>query len=379
MNRFVESADAIVVGGGLHGCSAALQLARAGVRAIVLEKNYVGRHASGVNAGGVRTLSRHEAEVPLALAALDMWYAIGELVDDDCGFDSHGQIRVAEDERDVATLKARESRMRELGYRHERWIDADELLARVPRISRHCVGGLIAERDGAADPYRTTAAFRRKAQALGQRIHEGVRVERVERTGNAWSVATDRGAFAARVLVNCAGAWADRICEALGEPVPLEPIAPMMMVTLRVPRFLDPVVLGTARPLSFKQTGEGTVLIGGGRRAHLDRDAETTELDFRELGASARTACELFPIMRSSIVNRGWAGIEARMPDDIPVIGASSTAPDAYHAFGFSAHGFELGPIVGRIIAELVSGGAPTLPIGPFSIVRFSRADTLHR
>ncbi len=62
----VATADVIVIGGGLHGCSAALHLARAGVTAVVLEKNYVGRHASGVNAGGVRTLSRHEAEVPLA-------------------------------------------------------------------------------------------------------------------------------------------------------------------------------------------------------------------------------------------------------------------------------------------------------------------------
>ncbi|HUH95171.1 MAG TPA: FAD-dependent oxidoreductase [Casimicrobiaceae bacterium] len=371
MSGFVATADAIVVGGGLHGCSAALHLARAGVRAIVLEKNYVGRHASGVNAGGVRTLSRHEAEVPLALAALDMWYAIGELVDDDCGFESNGQVRIAEDERDAAALKAREARMRGLGYAHERWIDAAELLARVPAIAPHCLGGLLAERDGAADPYRTTAAFRRKAEALGQRIHEGVRVERVQRVGNAWSVATDQGAFGARALVNCAGAWADRICAALGEPVPLEPIAPMMMVTLRLPPFLQPVVLGAARPLSFKQTGAGTVLIGGGRRARVDRDAETTKLDFRELAASARTVCDLFPIMRSAVVNRAWAGIEARMPDDIPVISRSSTTRDAYHAFGFSAHGFELGPIVGRIVAELVTTGGTPLPIAPFAIERF--------
>jgi len=66
-----RTADVVIIGGGLHGCSAALHLAVAGVRAIVIEKNYVGRHASGVNAGGVRTLSRHEAEIPLALSACD--------------------------------------------------------------------------------------------------------------------------------------------------------------------------------------------------------------------------------------------------------------------------------------------------------------------
>lgn len=370
----VATADVVVIGGGLHGCSAALHLARAGVSALVLEKNYVGRHASGVNAGGVRTLSRHEAEVPLALAAMDLWHRLGELVDDDCGFETHGQVRVAEDEHDAQSLRSREARMRSLGYTHERWIDRDELFARVPALARHCLGGLLAERDGAALPYQTTAAFRRKAQSLGQRFFEGVRAQRLQRTGDAWSVDTDRGSFAGRVLVNCAGAWADRLCAQLGEPVPLEAIAPMMMVTLRMPRFLEPVVLGTARPLSFKQTQEDTVLIGGGRRARVELEAETTELDFRELAASARTVRDLFPVMRAATIHRGWAGIEARMPDDIPVIGPSSTMPNAYHAFGFSAHGFELAPIVGRILAELITTGRTGLPIAPFSITRFGPA-----
>ena len=368
----VRNADVLIIGGGLHGCSTALHLARAGVRALVIEKNYVGRHASGVNAGGVRTLSRHEAEIPLSLAALELWHRIEELVDDDCGFETHGQIRVAEDEAAADTLRRREARLQALGYAHERWIDADALFARVPALSRHCVGALIAERDGAALPYQTTSAFRRKAEALGQQFIEGVRVDGLRREGNAWKLATSAGTIEGRVLVNCAGAWADIVCAALGEPVPLVAIGPMMLVTLRMPRFLEPVVLGTNRPLSFKQTAEGTVLIGGGRLSRVERMAETTELDFRELAESARTVHDLFPVMRGATIGHGWAGIEAKMPDEIPVIGPSSTMPDAYHAFGFSAHGFELGPIVGRITTDLITMGKTDLPIAPFSITRFA-------
>ena len=109
----------------------------------------------------------------------------------------------------------------------------------------------------------------------------------------------------------------------------------------------------------------------GGRLARVDRDAESTELDFRELAASARTVHDLFPVMRGAVIHRGWAGIEGRMADEIPVIGPSSTSPDVFHAFGFSAHGFELGPIVGRITAELITTGTTALPIAPFSIRRF--------
>jgi sarcosine oxidase subunit beta len=367
-------AHVIVIGGGLHGSSTALHLALAGVDTLVLEKNYVGRHASGVNAGGVRTLSRHPAEIPLALASREMWCHIGDLVDDDCGFEQHGQVRVAENDDDVWAARERLAMMARLGHTHETWIDAADLRAWVPRIAPGIRGGVIARGDGAADPYRTTLAFRRKAAALGARFEEGVRVSEVARRSGRWQVATDAGLREARVVVNCAGAWADRIAAQWDEPVPLAAIAPMMLVTMRMEHFLDPVVLCMGRPLSFKQRANGTVLIGGGRRAWVDRDDEWTELDFRSLGAGARTVCELFPHMRDAIVSRGWAGIEACMPDELPVIGPSRRREDAYHAFGFSAHGFELGPIVGKIIAELVTTARTDFPITPFDVGRFAGA-----
>ena len=93
--------DVLVIGGGLHGCSTALHLARRGVSVAVLEKDYVGRHASGVNAGGVRRLGRHLAEVPLSVASMETWHAIRDLVDNDCGFESHGQVKVAENEAEL--------------------------------------------------------------------------------------------------------------------------------------------------------------------------------------------------------------------------------------------------------------------------------------
>lgn len=365
------SAPVIIIGGGLHGSSTALHLARAGIAALVLEKNYIGRHASGVNAGGVRTLSRHLAEVPLSLASREIWLNIQDWVDDDCGFDQNGQMRVAENEADVATLRTRREVMLDHGFTHEEWIEPDEIRTMIPAITPTIQGGLIVRKDGSADPYRTTRAFRFKAQSLGARVIEGIQVQRIEHKGSDWQISTDQGLFTSPVLVNCAGAWADKIAAQLGEPVPLEPVGPMMLVTTRMPHFLDPVVLGTGRALSFKQRANGTVLIGGGRLAWVDRDREWTELDFRQLAQGARTVCDLFPHMKDAIVSRGWAGIEASMPDGIPVIGPSSTEADLYHAFGFSAHGFQLGPIVGKITADLITSGKTDLPIAPFAISRF--------
>lgn len=368
-----ETADVIVVGGGIHGCSTALHLALRGAKPLLLEKDYCGRHASGVNAGGVRQLSRHVAEVPLSVASMELWERIEDLVGDDCGFESHGQVLVAEDDAEFAQCRARVEDLRLRGFTHEELIDRAELKRLVPAVSDYCPGGIVSRRDGAADPFRTTQAFRRRAVECGARLREGVRVLNIARRAGVWHVATTDGEIEAPVLVNAAGAWSARLAAMAGEHVPLEAIAPMLMITARVPHFLDPVIILRGRKLSFKQFRNGTVLIGGGHLGKAYPDENATVLDWPKLTASARTVDELFPVMRDATVVRAWAGIEARTPDDIPVIGPSRTEDGLFHQFGFSAHGFQLGPGVGSLMADLIVTGSSNLPIEPFRVDRFPR------
>lgn len=370
----MHSADVIVIGGGIHGCSAALHLARVGVKVIVLEKDHVARHASGVNAGGVRRLGRHLAEVPLSVASLELWQRIDDLVDDACGFESVGQIKVAEIEVELDTLRARVAELQALGFHHEEIIGRDELRQHLPALAPHCVGGVICRDDGAALPFRTTLAFKRKGESLGVRFFEGTRAASLTRDDGVWHVATAAGTFEAPAVVNAAGAWAGRIAEQLGEPVPLVATGLMLAITAPVAPFVRPVVGATGRPLSFKQYANGTVMIGGGQRGRAELDTNRTVLDYEKLAFNARTAMDLFPRMGGAEVVRAWAGIEGMMADDIPVIGPSGTSPGVWHAFGFSAHGFQLGPIVGEIVAELVTTAKTRLPIDPFSIERFTVA-----
>lgn len=365
------TADVLVVGGGIQGCSSALQIARRGLKVILVEKNTAGRHASGVNAGGVRRLLRAAPEIPLAVASMRMWHDIAALVGDDCGFRVSGQIAVAEDAAGLATLEARAAEVRALGYEHEELVGRNELFEILPALSRHCVGGLVARDDGFASPYHTTMAFRRAAIAAGVDLREECRATGFCRAASIWRVETSSGAIEAPILVNCGGAWGGAVAAALGETVPLEPTAPMMMVTSRMPEFVTPVVIGVGRKLSFKQMPNGTVLIGGGHRGVPDTERDSSSVDFRKLITSARTVSDLFPIMREAQIVRTWSGIESRLPDDVPVIGPSSTEEGAYHAFGFSSHGFQLGPIVGAIMADLVTLGRTELPIEAFRISRF--------
>lgn len=374
----IRDADVVVIGGGLHGCSAALQLALRGRKTILLERRHIARHSSGINAGGVRTLGRDLPEVALSVRGMALWREIGALVGDSCGFTPCGQIKVAETDAEFAQLEERVRAMEGQGFSHERLMDREELRRRVPALARHCVGGLVVDDDGAADPYRTTVAFARRAREAGVSILEGQAVLGIDHLGGRWRVATPEGHFHAPVVVNAAGAWAAQVAALWGEAIPLNTRASMMIVTERVPRFVDPVIGATGRPLSFKQTECGTVLIGGGQQGRAVLEQEESFVHVGRLSRSARTAVELFPLMRTVRMVRSWCGIEAQTPDHLPVIGPSGEVAGVFHAFGFSGHGFQLGPICGVAVADLVTRGSTDLPIQDLGISRFDSGPRLH-
>ena len=342
----------------MHGLSAALNLARAGRRVVILERSWVGRHASGASAAGVRTLNRHPAEIPISLESLDMWHNIEAIVGDGCGFRAHGQLNVAEHPNDLPVLEKRCAMMQSAGYQHEELIDRGELLRLVAAISPHCVAAMVARRDGAADPHRTLQAFQRSAEAAGVTIQEGLGVTAIERAGPDWRVRTNTRDFVVPTVVNAAGAWAGKIAAMMGDEIPLGYKASMMIVTERIAPLLKPVVAVVGRPLSFKQSDQGTLVIGGGLQGRANIDTQKSFVNFSELAKGARAATDLFPRIRGVRIVRTWTGIEAKTDDLLPVIGASPNASGCYHAFGFSGHGFQLVPVVGAILADLIVRGA---------------------
>ncbi|MFS8184628.1 NAD(P)/FAD-dependent oxidoreductase [Pseudovibrio denitrificans] len=365
--------DVFIIGGGIHGSATAYHLANAGIKALVLEKDYVGRHASGVNAGGVRLLGRDFAEVPLSKEAMTRWQTLDQELDADTGFRCRSLINIAIDDADMSKISSRINQLAELGYDHEVQIGQQELRERLPHVAPNCVGGVVSEQDGYAIPYKATSAYRLAAERAGAAFHEGEAVQSLRQIGDNWQITTNKTTYSAGILINCSGAWADKTAVLMGDNVPLSHSAPMLMITTRMPHFAGPVVGAISRQLSFKQFENGTVLIGGGAKGFADRDNNRTTLDYKKLALAAETTKTFFPIMKKAVINRMWAGLEAYMPDNLPVIGAGVNARNAYHAFGFSAHGFQLGPIVGDVLTQLITSGRTSFDLNPFRIDRFER------
>lgn len=383
-NRVV---DVIVIGGGLIGLSSALALQQQGMRVTLLEASILARHASSASAGGVRSLNRHPAEIALARAALPLWATLAKKLGHPCGFNVSGQMRVAEDANAFDALAARAALTQELGYTHEQLIAASELRSRLPLLAPHCHGALVVEEDGFADPLATVHAYRQACITAGVSLHEGVRVLTIAKDAaglhlHCKAVAdtnqsvTHAIEYRCHCCVNAAGAWGGEISTSVGEPVPLRAVALQMAVTEPLPHFASTVVGCQGRKLSLKQTAAGAVVIGGGfeGQVHADwRYGLRGTLNHAFAAQNLANAVALFPHLQQVRVVRQWAGIEGMISDTLPVLGHSVSLPGLVHAFGFSAHGFALIPVVGPLVADIVGGRNINLPIEAFSVDRFKQ------
>jgi sarcosine oxidase subunit beta len=282
---------------------------------------------------------------------------------------------LARSEADMAELEEYAGAAREAGLELQ-MVGANRLRAEYPWLGEAVVGASLAPDDGQANPRLVGPAFGRAARQAGADIREMTRAAAAARDGDRFRILCEGGLeVASRFLLNTAGAWGGEIARMFDEPVPIGTIAPNMLVTEPLPFFIDRSIGVCGGSVYIRQVARGNVVFGGGHGwadPGLGRSrplAEVTETAIEE-------AVAVVPALRSALLIRAWTGIEGKMPDVIPVIGWSRTTPNLIHAFGFSGHGFQLGPVIGIILDELVRTGATPTPIEAFDIGRFASAGT---
>ncbi|HUZ63572.1 MAG TPA: FAD-binding oxidoreductase [Acetobacteraceae bacterium] len=363
-------ADVLIVGGGGAGCSAALHLALRGARCVLLERGLVGGQASGVNYGGVRQQGRHPAELPIARRARELWGRLPALIGTDCEFEVTGHLKLARNPAEEAELIA----YRDVATAHDlplRMIGRNAIHEAYPWLGSAVVAGSFAPDDGAANPRLLAPALARAARAAGADIRESTAATALAHDGARFTVETAGESFHAPVLLNVAGFWGGEIAAAFGEPVPVSPLSPNMLVTEPMPYVIEPNLGVVGGNVYLRQIRRGNVIFGGGRGESDPGRPAARPLPDVSL-ASMNLALELVPHLAGAQVIRSWTGIDGEMPDHIPVIGPSRTTPGLLHAFGFSGHGFQLAPAIGAILSELVLDGRTDVPLEPFRIDRFA-------
>lgn len=375
-----KSADVVVIGGGVMGCSILYNLAQRGVRgAVLLEQEVIGWGSSSRGNAILRTHYSNEVTTRLARDSLEIFGNLAEIVGDDCGFASLGWL-LAVGQEDRMALERNVAMQRSLGLRAE-VIDADDAGEIVPGLHAREGDAFAFEPDaGTANPYRVTTAYARRAVNLGAAIETGVRVLGIDAAGDrVHSVRTSHGIIDTPCVVVATGPWSARLFKELGVFTPFVPVR-HAIVALRFPSNAPrglPTVNDVTNAFSARPEGEVS-LVGVGEDELADPDkydqGVSGALATRTLGAvTAR-----MPFMARATIAGGWAGLFTTTPDWHPVLGSVPPIEGLYCATGFSGHGFKLSPMVGKVMAELVTGvEETTVNVSQLALARFAAGQLL--
>ncbi|ALM85314.1 FAD-dependent oxidoreductase [Bordetella sp. N] len=364
--------EVVIIGGGIVGASAALFLSRRGVPVTLLEAAVCGAKASGVNYGGVRRQGRPLEQMGLTCRAHELWAQLPALIGTDGEYVRSGHLKLARSEADMTALETYRQATRGHGM-HLRLLDRAELNRHYGWLGEEVIGGSLCPDDGHANPRLVSPAFALAAKAAGAVIRESTSVTSAVHDGRHFIVRSDNTLeVRASYLLNCAGAWAGHFAEGFGEVVPETSIHPLMMVTEPLPLFMGVSLGMQGGGIYARQVARGNCVIGGGRG--LSADGNYARPGQNDIPALLGKAASLLKPLRGAQVIRFWTGVEGNMPDHNPVVGPSRTTPGLFHAFGFSGAGFQIGPAVGEVLAQLVADGHTDIPIDAFRIDRYAAA-----
>ncbi len=303
----------------------------------------------------------------MAMESIKMWQTLGEELECDNEYRRGGNLLVATNDEEAEHIKLAVARQQSLGLDLS-FLSGKEARQVCPALSDSIVAASYCPTDGKANPMATTIGFGRAAARSGVRVMlhtEAVGIEVVD--GEVRGVTTQEGMVRTPVVVNAAGPWARRIGELAGCNVPVINRRNQIMATERLPPLFDQFVSGST--VYFNQTRAGSVVIGGsGPWERVSYETATTGKTIMRYAGRSST---LLPALKMSTVVRAWAGISGRTIDEIPIMGFVDRPKGFCNACGFSGHGFALGPISGKLIAEMILCGRPSLSLDAFQIGRF--------
>jgi len=358
MKNFPQTADILIIGGGVMGASAAYHLAKRGVKNIVLleKESHFGTGATGRCAGGVRYQFSTEINVTLSIHSLPMIERFKEELGQDPGYHKYGYLLVATNENIVREFEHNVAMQNRLGVGTE-LLSGDEVRKRLPLMRfDDALAGTFHHLDGTADPNSLVMGYINAAQKMGVRTLTGADVIGITVSGGEIrSVKTNLGEIETRLVLNAAGPWSGLVGAMAGVHLPITPLRRQMFTTnpLREVPEDFPFVIDFAQSLYFHREGEG-LLVGmsnpnekPGFDQNVDEDFELVNLE---------SAIERMPLLEKASRASHWAGLYEITPDAHPIYGVTDVKGFLL-CTGFSGHGFMHGPVSGKLMSELILDG----------------------
>ncbi len=370
-----RTAEIIIVGGGVNGCAAAYNLAKRGMRdVVVLEKGYPGCGATGRCGGGIRQQWGMDANIVLARESVKMFENLSAELGFNTFFRQGGYLMLVHDDREQELVEQTIPRQNQLGV-PTRYLTRKEIASFVPGLNvADVIGGAYCPTDGTAYPYAVLWGYAEAARRHGARIYLHTAVNDVRRENGEYVVTTANDTFHAPRILNVAGAYTRDIAAMLDIDIPTYPVKHEIAVTEPLKPFLEPMVISIKKGFYFSQSLRGEIVGGIGLDDEPTSYSTKSSPEFLFKYASALR--DAFPALGKVRIIRQWAGSYDMSPDHRPIIGGADGMEGYFHACGFSGHGFMLSPVVSKLLAELITGEEPSLDIEDLHLRRF-QAETL--
>ena len=417
--KLPQSADVVVIGGGIAGISAAYHLAKKGNSVAVVEKGYVAGEQSSRNWGWCRQQNRDLRELPLAMRSVEMWAGLSEELGAETGFRRTGLVYVTTKQSDLDAWERWAESARELQF-HSRILSAAEAKAMSPGSTENWIGGVHSPTDGRAEPALAAPAIAEGARRLGATIHQECAARGLETSaGRVSGVVTEKGTIRATSVLVAGGVWTSMFCRHHGIDMPLAGVRSTSFFTAPAPQVIEG---GVSTPdVTFRRRLDGGYTIGISGRGLLEltpqglmyakpfwptfkkrhklltiragksflegpeaflRWSNDTVSPFERMRTydppaqeklitfALKRIGEIYPELADVKIMHKYGGLIDFTPDWVPVISGIDKLPGLYVSAGYSGHGFGVGPAAGRLGADLITGDAPIVDPYPY---RYSR------
>ncbi len=375
----INTADVVIIGGGISGVATAYYLAKKGVKnVVVLEKNYLASGNTGRCGAGIRQQWGTEMNCRIAKLSCELFETCNEELryEGDIEFKQGGYLLLAYTQKEYDQFKKNVALQNSLGIASN-LVSLDEVKEIVPFISTdNLIGASFYGKDGHLNPFHTVQAYANAAERLGVKIYKFTQVTDIITEGSAIKgVKTSKGDIYTSVVVNAAGTYSGNIAEMAGLNIPVFSERHQILVTEALEPMLEPMVMSFSGNFYCQQVPHGGFVMGRSCN-NQPRDMRTTSSwDF--LDNMTKSIIQVLPILEKARVLRQWAGSYNITPDRQPILGGTDQVKGFYIAAGFSGHGFMFGPATGMLLSQCILGETTELPIDMLNLKRFEKGELI--
>ncbi len=375
MTELPQSAECVIIGGGVVGCSLAYHLARAGMHPLLLERGEFGAGSTARCAGGIRQQFSTEINVRVGMLSRQLLERFEDEVGSTADLRSTGYLFVATDTAQMEQFARNVEMQHAVGLRDVHLLSRDDVAELVPQLNVDDIrGGTFCPSDGLAGPNEVTSGYVAAARRNGAKVLDGVGVDAIERQADAVSAVVAAGSrISTHLVVNCAGPHAGVVGAMAAVDVPVKPYRHHLFLTETFALDSEcPMTIDTASSFYFHPEGDG-LLLGMGDPA--EPASFDTNVDWGFLEHLVEHATHRLPALERAAIKTGWAGLYEVSPDNQAIVGESDL-PGFWLCCGFSGHGFMQAPAVGRMLAAEITGASSEIDLTPFRPDRFTRGET---